>query len=44
LVLPSLEGLLYVEGLPAKQLSRAAFTGDQVVFIYPDYSTALVGR
>ena len=44
LILPSLEGFLYVAGAPRDSLSRAVFTGDEVVFIYPDYSSALVGR
>jgi hypothetical protein len=36
--------LLYVEGAARPELSRAVFTGEEVVFIYPDYRTALVGR
>jgi len=44
LVLPYLEGVLYVDGTGGRELSRAVFTGDQVVFLYPDYKTALVGR
>jgi hypothetical protein len=44
LVLPYLEGVLYVDGTARKELSRAVFTGDEVVFVYPDYKTALVGR
>ena len=39
------EGALYVHGpKKLKKLSRSVFTGDNVVFIYPDWTTALVGR
>jgi hypothetical protein len=33
-----------VDGTARKELSRAVFTGDEVVFVYPDYKTAMVGR
>ena len=44
LVLSYLEGVMYVNGTGRKDLSRAVFTGDHVVFVYPDFKTALVGR
>ena len=40
------EGALYVHGPQKgpKKLSRSVFTGENVVFVYPDWTTALVGR
>ena len=45
LVYPDREGALYtyLEDSHAR-LSRAVFTGDRVAWLYPDYSTGLVGK
>eukprot|EP00090_Calanus_glacialis_P042494 TRINITY_DN7535_c0_g1_i5.p1 TRINITY_DN7535_c0_g1~~TRINITY_DN7535_c0_g1_i5.p1 ORF type:complete len:456 (-),score=87.55 TRINITY_DN7535_c0_g1_i5:164-1531(-) len=47
LLYPSREGAMYTyleERLGVNRLSRAAFTGDTVAWIYPDFKTGIVGQ